>query len=522
MRIFADERRCAHLLHPETVFATTVVVLANTDLTVAFFAIEMPRGFVVCFDHQHDIAKGKNRFDLSQQFRADATSLLVRIDADIDNPRLSAISIADRAANDMVPIPGNHKPDRWKRPEKKKGAAAIGEFGSKRAPLQPSHLAEIMYPDGRHTHRRSATTSGDGLAAEEAGRNDDFSIRNTTGKSGTLLLIVHQRESATMHLVSDVRRQGSKRMTAMTSSIERISVVGAGIMGHGIAQEFAAAGFDVTLTDTFPAALDTARERIVANLSGTDGAESTLARIRFEPDLASAVELADLVVEAVPERLELKQQLFADLDGFTPAHTILASNTSSFMPSQLAPKTSRPDKVLVTHYFNPPHLVPLVEVVRGPETSAKTTESVRALYEQIGKIPVVVQKERLGFIGNRLQNALFREALALVDEGVCSIEDLDTVMHTSIGRRWSVAGIFEVFDLAGLDTVFAVSEQIFPDLSNASTPPAAWLERVQSGDHGIKSGSGFYEWTPESGEAARRRIRLALQSTGNDIETKQG
>ena len=269
-----------------------------------------------------------------------------------------------------------------------------------------------------------------------------------------------------------------------------------------------------------PAALETARERIVANLGAADVADSTLARIRFEPNLASAVENADLVVEAVPERLELKQQIFAELDRLTPGHTILASNTSSFMPSQLASSTSRPDRVLVTHYFNPPHLVPLVEVVKGPETSDATADTVRALYDQIGKIPVVVQKERLGFIGNRLQNALFREALALIDDGVCSIEDLDTVMHTSIGRRWSVAGIFEVFDLAGLDTVFAVSEQLFPDLSNATAPPAAWLERVASGDHGIKSGSGFYEWTPERGEAARKRIRLALQSTGSDIESK--
>ncbi|MEZ4500331.1 MAG: 3-hydroxyacyl-CoA dehydrogenase family protein [Thermomicrobiales bacterium] len=163
-------------------------------------------------------------------------------------------------------------------------------------------------------------------------------------------------------------------------------------------------------------------------------------------------------------------------------------------------------------------VTPLVEVVRGPQTSQSTVDTMRTLYEEMGKIPVVVEKERLGFIGNRLQLALFREAVALVSEGVCSIEDVDTVIHSSIGRRWSVAGVFEVFDLAGLDTLLAVTRALFPDLSTATVPPDWLVELVESGNLGIKSGQGFYEWDTEHGEEARRRIRTALTMTGKSIE----
>ncbi len=296
----------------------------------------------------------------------------------------------------------------------------------------------------------------------------------------------------------------------MNDQIRNIAVIGAGIMGHGIAQEFAAAGYQVRLNDASLTALEAAQATIAMNLAAAIDARDIVDRISVSTSLEETVRHADYVVEAVTENLAIKQRLFAEMDQLAPAQAILASNTSSFMPSQLASSTSRPHLVLVTHYFNPPHVVPLVEVVRGPQTSGKTTETVRRLYEQIGKIPVVVQKERLGFIGNRLQNALFREALALVEEGVCSLEDVDTVMRTSIGRRWSVAGIYEVFDLAGLDTVFAVATELFPDLSNASAPPDWFRQQIARGELGIKSGKGFYDWPPEHAQEAKARIRTAL------------
>jgi 3-hydroxybutyryl-CoA dehydrogenase len=302
--------------------------------------------------------------------------------------------------------------------------------------------------------------------------------------------------------------------------IQTIAVIGAGIMGHGIAQEFAVAGRNVRLTDASEPALWAAREHIEGNLGDSAEAQAAVRRIAFLTSLEEALEGVDYVVEAVSERLPLKQELFAIFDRATPRHAILSSNTSSFMPSQLSGSTTRPDKVLVTHYFNPPHVVPLVEVVRGPETSQETIDTVHSLYEQMGKAPVVVEKERLGFIGNRLQFALFREALALVDDGVATIEDIDTVIHTSIGRRWSVAGIFEVFDLAGLDTVLAVAYALLPDLSNTTTPSPILEDLVANGNLGIKSGKGFYDWPQEQGDEARKRIRTALRSTGKDIRVE--
>ncbi|MBX3068912.1 MAG: 3-hydroxyacyl-CoA dehydrogenase family protein [Thermomicrobiales bacterium] len=300
----------------------------------------------------------------------------------------------------------------------------------------------------------------------------------------------------------------------MIEGIRKVAVIGAGIMGHGIGLEFAEAGYAVAITDSSPAALDAARDNVAATLAERGKNAGAIDQIVFTTSLEDAGRDADLVIEAVSERLPLKEQIFGDLDRLAPPHAILASNSSSFMPSQMAPFTKRPDKVVVTHYFNPPHVAPLVEVVKGPETSDATAELLRRAYDDMGKIPVVVQKERLGFIGNRLQMAMFREALSLVSDGVCSVEDLDTVIHSSIGRRWSVAGIFEVFDLAGLDTVLAVSRALMPDLSNADGPPAWFVEMVEGGDLGIKSGKGFYDWDSAHGEEARARIRRGLSVTG--------
>jgi len=300
----------------------------------------------------------------------------------------------------------------------------------------------------------------------------------------------------------------------MTDQIRTIAVIGAGLMGRGIAGGFAIAGFRVHLTDSSPTALQAAHAAIAVDIADATNSSAIRDLVSCSVSLIDSVATADFVVEAVTEDLALKQRVFAELDQHAPAHAILASNTSSFMPSQLASSTKRPAQVLVTHYFNPPLVVRLVEIVQGPETSPETVETVRSLYAQIGKIPVVLEKERLGFIGNRLQMALFREALALVDEGVASVEDVDLVIHTSIGPRWSVAGVFEVLDLAGLDTVLAVATQLYPDLSNATVPPDSLKQRVARGDLGIKSGKGFYDWPPEHAEEARARVRRGLTNAG--------
>ena len=300
--------------------------------------------------------------------------------------------------------------------------------------------------------------------------------------------------------------------------IERIAVVGAGLMGHGIAQEFAVAGYDVRLYDRSAEVLGGAIERIrgnlrtMAGLGMVDGAqiEPALSRIETKAALADAVEKADYVVEAVFEELTLKQDLFRDLDELCLPRTILASNTSTFLPSKLAAATRRPAQVLVTHYFNPPHLLPLVEIVRGEATAVETVATTYDLLVRIGKRPALVQREAPGFVGNRLQAALYREALAIVAQGIATPEDVDVVVKHGFGRRLAVAGPFEVFDLAGLDLVTQVMTQLFPEIDNSRQVPPLLAEKVEQGALGVKAGSGFHEWTPESAEAARQRIAKAL------------
>jgi len=301
--------------------------------------------------------------------------------------------------------------------------------------------------------------------------------------------------------------------------IQKIAVVGAGLMGHGIAQEFAQAGYDVRLTDVSDAVLDRARETIQRNLDMMAGfdlisaeqAASVLPAIQMSTSLAETVADADVVVEAVYENRELKEGIFRDLDRLCQPHTILASNTSTFLPSKLARVTGRPDKVLIAHYFNPPFLLPLVEIVRHPETSDETVSTIYDLLVKIGKKPAIIQKEVPGFIGNRIQGAVLREALWLVQQGIATAEDVDTVIKSSIGRRWSVAGVFEVFDIAGWDLVLNVAEPEPHGLGSSPEEAVALIrEKIANGDLGVKTGKGFYEWDDASTAALRERIASAL------------
>ncbi len=296
--------------------------------------------------------------------------------------------------------------------------------------------------------------------------------------------------------------------------IKKIAVVGAGLMGHGIAQEFAVAGYPVSLNDIDEERLIQAQNNVRNNLKMLDrAAEIDLAteRLTTTTNLSTAVGNADLIIEAISENLEVKKGLFAELDRLCHADAILASNTSTFMPSQLADATDRPAKVLVAHYFNPPYLVPLVEVVGAPATSNQTIDTVRDLLLSIGKRPVILDKESLGFIANRLQAALLRECFALVENGVASPKAIDTVVKSSIGRRLAVAGPFEVFDAAGTDVWKAISEQLMPDIESSDRVPPAMKRLAAEGKLGLKTARGVYEWTDDSAAALRGRIAHALQ-----------
>jgi 3-hydroxybutyryl-CoA dehydrogenase len=306
------------------------------------------------------------------------------------------------------------------------------------------------------------------------------------------------------------------------SPIQHIAVVGAGLMGHGIAQEFALAGYQVRLHDLSDDRLENAHRSIRANLQRLASLDR-LEHVRIEPaiaaitmstDLAQSVSGAELVIEAIVEDLTAKHALFRLLNDLCGAETIIASNTSSFMPSRLAEVAARPDRLLVAHYFNPPYLIPLVEIVPGPATSSQTVATVVGLLEQIGKKPVVLKKEATGFVANRLQFALFREALAIVEAGIADPEAVDQVVRYGFGRRLAAAGPFEVFDLAGLDTILAVTAQIFPELNPPSPAgqavPDLLSRKVAEGDLGVKSGRGFHEWTSQKTDELRNRLTRAL------------
>ena len=308
------------------------------------------------------------------------------------------------------------------------------------------------------------------------------------------------------------------KLSKNRNNINNISVIGAGLMGHGIAQEFACAGYRVQLHDITPEKLDNARTQIRNNLTllaensviEKTNISATLQRIHTTTELSEAAKNADYVVEAVSENLPLKQQVFEALDSLCQSHTILASNTTALMPSQIGANTKRKDKILNTHYFNPPYLIPLVELIRSPHTSDKTVSMTFDLMNAIGKTPALIEKEALGFVGPRLQAALIREAFAVVEQGIASAESVDLVVRNSFGRRLSVAGPFEVFELAGWDLVLDAFEELYKDLNSSSDINPLLREMVEAGKLGVKSGEGFYQWSEEKQQALRNRMNQAL------------
>ena len=307
--------------------------------------------------------------------------------------------------------------------------------------------------------------------------------------------------------------------------ISQIAVIGAGLMGHGIAQEFASAGYHVLMHDVTDENLETARTQIENNLGvlaenaviEKENIAPTLQRIQTATELSTVAENADFVIEAVTENLALKQQIFEELDAICPPHTILASNTTALMPSQIGVKAKRTDKILNTHYFNPPYLIPLVELIRSPDTSDETVAVTFDLLTAIGKTPAIIEKEALGFVGPRLQAALIREAFAIVEQGIASAETVDLVVRNSFGRRLSVAGPFEVFELAGWDLVLAAFEELYKDLNSSSDINPLLRQMVESGKLGVKSKEGFYSWTDDKIQELRDRMNRALIQQAKDV-----
>jgi 3-hydroxybutyryl-CoA dehydrogenase len=290
------------------------------------------------------------------------------------------------------------------------------------------------------------------------------------------------------------------------------------MMGPGIAQVFASHGHAVRVQDAATKMLDTVADRVRANLSrmaeyglvNAADIPAIVGRIEVTDDLATACRGADIVIEAVTENLPLKQHLFAELDRLAPEAAVLCSNTSVMSITQIGEKAARRHRILGTHFWNPPHLIPLVEVIRTEFTAPECMDAVYTLLAKVGKAPVRVQKDVPGFIANRMQHALWREAFALIDEGICDAETVDVAIRNSFGLRLPVLGPVVSADLVGLDLTLAIHDYVLPHLNASGTPSSTLRAKVERGELGFKTGGGFLPWTEDSAAAVRNRLTAYL------------
>ncbi len=284
--------------------------------------------------------------------------------------------------------------------------------------------------------------------------------------------------------------------------IKKIAIIGSGVMGSGIAQSFAVSGYYVTINDIKEELLYHAQNRISENLSllMEEGAltdrekQGALANITYSVDLEGAVRDADFIIEAIPEVIELKLNLYQQLEEIIKPDAIIASNTSTFPISQLMEKASFAERMIITHFFNPGHLVPLVEIVQHDETKPEIVKTTMDLMRKIGKSPILLKKEIAGFIANRLQTALMREAFYLLKEGVADAEDIDTAITAGPGFRWAFTGPIEIADFGGLDTWQRVFDNVSPVLDQSKEAPDLIRDLVAEGKLGTKSGEGIFTY----------------------------
>lgn len=297
----------------------------------------------------------------------------------------------------------------------------------------------------------------------------------------------------------------------MDLPIKSLAVIGAGAMGSGIAAIFAAKGVAVVLIDPVPGALDRATAVIDRQLSvyAPEAIAETRQRIRMDAALEAARD-CDLVIEAIPEKLELKQDVFSRLDAICKPSTIFATNTSGLSINTIATSVERQDRFVGTHFFTPADVIPLVEVVRNDNTSEDTVNVVMAALRFAGKRPVLVKRDIPGFIANRIQHALAREAISLLEQGIASAEDIDEVVKWSLGIRLALSGPLEQRDMNGIDVHHAIATYLYADLENRTTPSALLTEKVTSGQIGAKAGQGFYAWPAERREQVLREKSAAL------------
>ncbi|WP_275162535.1 3-hydroxyacyl-CoA dehydrogenase family protein [Citrobacter portucalensis] len=301
-----------------------------------------------------------------------------------------------------------------------------------------------------------------------------------------------------------------------------ICILGAGLMGVGIATHFARFGYDVWLYDT-----DSSRIAEISGVAGgildelivTDqfaiGEKATVvARLHGTTSLQD-IAACRLLIEAIPERLELKHALYAQLEELIAPEAVIASNTSGLPPDALAEKLTHPERLLIAHFWHPPHFIPLVEIVPGTATKPEYLHELQQQLLAMQLEAVVLDRAAPGFVGNRLQFALLREALHIVKSGIASAEVVDQVMRASLGRRYAMVGPLEAADMTGLSTVQDICRHLLPELATGSDMMSLVADKVANGDTGLRSGQGFYRWDDSRKEYIQQRrehqLRFALK-----------
>ena len=293
-------------------------------------------------------------------------------------------------------------------------------------------------------------------------------------------------------------------------------------MGHGISIRFAIHGFTVFLYGRSKDSLHKAQKRITRTLKLLNDLNVVTSnetiditnKIQLTTNLNQCISTSDLIIESINEDLQDKQILFKEIYDLLTPRAILTSNTSSLMPKSLFSEIPDKSNVAVTHYINPAVLVPLVEIVKHEETTEDTISRLTDILISTGSKPIIVQKETPGFVTSRLQSALLREALWLIENNIASVSDVDKAISHGLGRRWAAAGIFEILEIAGWDLLSVISENLFPELSKANTPKLL-KEKVEEDEIGIKTKKGFYEWTDESIDALKYKIAKSLVEIQN-------
>ena len=296
---------------------------------------------------------------------------------------------------------------------------------------------------------------------------------------------------------------------------KKVAILGAGVMGTGIAQTFAMAGHEVKIIYVYddklrakPMEIMESNLRVLAENQALEESRipEILGRVGLTEDLEEAAAFADIIFECIVENLAVKQDYFARLDALCGESTILATNTSAISVTEIAEKSVHKERIIGTHFWNPAYLVPLVEVIRTKYVSDEVVEETFALMEKAGKCPVIVQKDVPGFLANRMQHALFREAISIVERGIATAEDVDKAIKYGFGMRLGVRAPMEVIDAGGTDLTYSIHQYLFPHIENSTEPSKLLKQKLDEGKLGFKSGEGFMKWSREDIDKSQKDL----------------